>query len=211
MALVEVKTDVPLRARVIARFVPDVAGRATLHVAYGAQKDIRAQVAARMPKAGRLGAALAVKPIRDNGGRVTEVRLRSKAIYMKRRAGPVDLYTVHGIGVVVSPGGGKRYLAIPTEYAPAGSRLDKKMPYAEAAARFTLQLKRSRSGWVAGPPDRKAGEKFPIWYVLIPQATIPKRLDLQAAIERRVAAWPGYIEDEWQKAEAEAGVDKVSR
>jgi hypothetical protein len=168
--------------------------------------DVRRQARRAMPKAKKLPKILRRKD-RAEGGQVVEIAVRSYAIYRKRRGGPVDLYTVHGMGGVVSGRGGQ-FLALPTEWAPRG-RGGLPMPYAEAADRFKLTLLPSRRGGyvaVRRPQDGRRGERSPVWYVLTKKARLPKRLNLDAPVQREVAKWPDYVVAEVEKLDRRAAI-----
>lgn len=131
--------------------------------------------------------------------------IRSSAIY-KRPGGLVDLITVFEEGATINARGG-RYLAI-----PLGAGKTESLSKFDNRSIALLPL-RSGKGYLVIRRDtsqyrRRSGSGF--WgeplFLLIPQATIRKRLDLDSEIARATNGIEQELVNEWNRRTARAGI-----
>lgn len=131
------------------------------------------------------------------------------------------LLSVFETGATITPVNGSKYLAIPTENVPhkTGGRGLRRMSPVEVEASFDQQLKfakagngrllayldvvhaKNKRGWRKGTRRRissgRSLQTIPM-FVLIPQAHLRKRIDIQGAGERWADRIPSLIDKHWQ-------------
>lgn len=148
-------------------------------------------------------------------------------VYVKGKARTIGAIEAHATGAIIRAAGG-RFLAIPTDAVPrrrGGRGGADWMSPAEVETAFNADLHliktktgklllvmkaiaaKNRRGFRAATRRRVAqGRETTLvpMFVLIPQARLRKRFDINASVQRWVAQIPGLIVQEWDRRERNA-------
>lgn len=172
------------------------------------QRNIRRQIegaglGSRLPKTIRA----AVYPERKES-LSAKGRVQSNALYKKRPGGLVDLITVFDEGATVRAQGGKFLIVQLGTGAQSGAKQRAKAPTIDPRTMAIIPL-RSGKGFLVVRRDtsayrRRSGRGY--WgeplYLLIPQVTVRKRLDLDSLTARAWDGLPELIVREWERRSA---------